>query len=200
MSTSKLEVLQSQADLLGLTYHHRTGIEKLAAQIGEHLVENPAQAGLLLQEGSIAAITPLEEVTVAKPNLEYQPLSATEYKTKSQRLARLQVGALRRIQFTNMNPTKKEWKGELISVGSSKIGTFKKYVFFNGKPYHVPQIIYDVMKERQCSVFETVSDRLGGDIRKSRLINEYAIIDLPPLTSEELADLANKQALSSTGL
>jgi len=203
MSTvnEKLKVLQTQADLLGLTYHHRTGVDKLQAQIGAYLVENPAKAGLLLSEGSLETPAPVvEEIVKVEPNLDYIPLSAVEYKVKSQKLAGIQIGALRRIQYTNMNPNKKEWKGEVISVGSAKRGTFKKFIPFGGKPYHVPQIIYDVMKERQCSVFYTESDQLGGDIRKSHLINEYAIVDLPPLTAAELKDLATKQALASTGL
>jgi hypothetical protein len=201
MSTeSKLKVLQGQADKLGLSYHHRTGVEKLRAQIGAYLLDNPMKAGLLLSEGILevpAGAT--EKLPPAKPNMDYVPLTGDEYKAKSQKAAKIQVGALRRIQFTNMNPTKKEWKGEMISVGSSKLGTFKKYVFFNNKPYHVPEIIYQAMKERMCTVYHTEEGR-GGDKRVGELINEYAIVDLPPLTSEELANLASQQALAANGL
>ena len=173
MSTDKLVSLQAQADLLGLKYHHRTGIDKLSAQIGAYLVENPAKAGLLLSEGSLETpVAVVDTIEPAKPNLDYVPLTGDEYKGKSQKKARLKVSSLRRIQFTNMNPVKKEWPGEPISVGSATLGTFKKYIFFDGRPYHVPQIIYDVMKERMCSSFYTVTtNNRGGDVRKSKQIH-----------------------------
>lgn len=200
MSTANLELLQSQATKLGLKYHHRAGEDKLRALIGEYLLHNPEKAGLLLPEGTKLESAPEETLEPAKPNLDYVPMTGDEYKKISQSEAKRKAGALRRIRCTNMNQTKKQWPGEIISVGSAKIGTFKKYIPFNNEPYHVPQIIYDVMKERMCSSFYTVSDGRGGDRRKSKLIPEYNIVDLPPLTSEELEKLAAKQQLAQTGL
>ena len=200
--SNQIKVLREQADKLGITYHHKHGADKLRAMIGELLLADPAKAGLLLSDGQIlesAALAGPVESTV-EPNLEYEPITGDEYKILSQKKARLQVGALRRIKFTNMNQMKKAWPGEPISVGSARLGTFKKYVFFNGEPYHVPQIIYDVMKERMCSSFYTVTNKRGGDIRKSKLIHEYAITDLDPLTPQELKDLADRQMLHSVGL
>ena len=101
-----------------------------------------------------------------------------------------------------MNPMKKEWAGELLSVGSAKHGTFKKFIPFDGEPYHIPKIIYDMMKERECTIFSTVKqkDGRGGDIRKGKLAPAYNIVDLEPLTSAELEKLADKQALAKAGL
>jgi hypothetical protein len=99
-----------------------------------------------------------------------------------------------------MNPMKKEWPGEMFSAGSAKLGTFKKYVPFDGNPYHIPQIIYDMIQERKCSTFYTERDERGREKRVSRLIKEFAIEDLAPLTSQELEDLAKVQALRGTGL
>ena len=203
MSTSnQVKILREQADKLGIQYHHKHGADTLRAKIGELLLADPAKAGLLLSSGQSLEMPAGNEPEVSpiEPNLEYEPLTGDEYKIMSQKKARLQIGALRRIKFTNMNPTKKGWPGEPISVGSARLGTFKKYVFFNGEPYHVPQIIYDVMKERMCSSFYTVTNKRGGDVRKSKLIHEYAITDLDPLTPEELKDLAARQQLHSVGL
>ena len=36
-----------------------------------------------------------------------------------------------RIKLQCMNPAKKEWEGEIISVGNSVVGTVKKYIPFN---------------------------------------------------------------------
>lgn len=197
--SEQVKVLRGQADKLGLKYHHKHGADALRAMVGAHLLEDPSRAGLLLADGDTLHIPASAPKLEVKPNLEYIPMTGDEYKKISQKSARIKVGALRRIKFTNMNPTKKGWPGEFISVGSAKLGSFKKYVFFNGEDYHVPQIIYDVMKERQCSSFYTVKTR-GGDVRKSKLINEYAIVDLPPLTQVELKALSDRQALQSVGL
>lgn len=192
-----LDRLHSQADKLGLSYHHRAGADKLKAMIGSHLADNPTDAYLLIP-GSAPLIVETVKMEVdlnAKP-----PLSEKEYGELLRKTSKTRVARLRRIRFTNMNPTKKNWPGEIISVGSAKLGTFKKHIPFNGEPYHVPQIIYDVMKERQCSIFYSVERKRGGDIRKSKLINEYAIEDLAPLTSQELELLASRQQLADTGL
>ncbi len=199
--SEQVKVLRGQADKLGLKYHHKHGADALRAMVGEHLLADPARAGLLLADGDTlhlpASIEKVKPKTI--PNLEYVPETGVEYKIRSQAAARRSVGALRRIRFTNMNQTKKNYPGEFISVGSAKLGSFKKYVFFNGEDYHVPQIIYDVMKERMCSSFYTVKTR-GGEVRRSKLIREYAITDLPPLTQAELKALGDKQALASVGL
>lgn len=109
---------------------------------------------------------------------------------------------LKRCRVMCMDPLKREWPGETLSVGSAKLGTFKKFIPFDGEPYHIPKIIYDMMKERQCTVFYTVKqkDGRGGDIRKGKLVPAFNIVDLPPLTGKELDDLANQQALAKAGL
>ena len=98
-----------------------------------------------------------------------------------------------------MNPLKRNWKGETFSVGSRVMGTFKKYVPFDGQPYHVPQVIYDMLKERKCTVF--ITKKVGKEeFKEGKLIPEFAIDDLPDLTQQELKDLEQRQALSDTGL
>jgi hypothetical protein len=97
-----------------------------------------------------------------------------------------------------MNPAKKEWDGEIISVGSSKIGTYKKFVKFNAEDgWHIPHIIYQYMKEKKCSVFYTVTDQRGQKIRKAKLVNEFNMEVLPSLTDDELKALAQQQAMEA---
>ena len=97
-----------------------------------------------------------------------------------------------------MNPSKKEWPGEIVSVGSAKLGTFKKYIPFNSaEPYHIPKIIYDMLMDKKCTIFSSVTDERGNTVRKGRLVNEYAIEILEPLTKEELSELARTQALKA---
>ena len=101
-----------------------------------------------------------------------------------------------RIRLQCMNPAKKEWEGEIISVGNSVVGTVKKYIPFNAdEGWHVPKMLVDYLNEKQCQVFVTVKDSRGNNIRKGKLIKEFAIDVLPPLTPAELQEMARRQAL-----
>jgi hypothetical protein len=127
-----------------------------------------------------------------------QPLDEKQFQRKYPKQAanRKSAGRLIRCRIQCMNPAKKDWPGEIFSVGSAKLGTFKKFVPFNSpEPYHLPQIIYDMLVEKKCTVFYTERDERGNKIRKGRLVNEFAIEVLPPLTKNELSDLARTQAL-----
>jgi hypothetical protein len=104
-----------------------------------------------------------------------------------------------RIRLTCMNPAKKEWDGEIITAGNAGVGSFKKFVPFNAEEgWHVPRIIFQVLKDRQCPVFYTDKVKNGVTMRRSKLIKEFAIEVLDPLTQEELHDLAQRQAMAKS--
>ena len=54
-----------------------------------------------------------------------------------------------------------------------------------------------MMMERECSQFFAARGPQGQKIRKSRLIKEFAIEVLDPLTPHEIKELAAQQALVS---
>ena len=172
----ELTVLKKRADVMGISYHPSIGLDKLKEKVNAVLTDGP--------------VTATEEET--KP-------SDTKTETEGQRKLRLKKEAskLVRIRVTCMNPNKKEWEGEIFTVSNAVVGTYKKMVPFNlDEGYHVPQIIYEQLKERKCQVFQTVKDNRGNKMRKGKLINEFNIEVLPPLTEAELKDLAQRQALS----
>jgi hypothetical protein len=126
------------------------------------------------------------------------PLTEEEFRKSDTKDRKKFAGRLVRCIVTCMNPEKKKWQGEIISVGSAKLGTFKKFVAFNTPDgYHIPQIIFDMMKERKCTVFVDSRDARGQKIKKGKLIPEFSIEILPPLTPNELSDLARRQALAA---
>ena len=61
----------------------------------------------------------------------------------------------------------------------------------------MPKIIYDMLIDKKCTIFHTEKDERGNNIRKGRLVNEYAIEVLDPLTPDELSELARTQALQA---
>ena len=169
----ELEVLKARADKLGIKYHPSISLAKLKEKVAEGLADE----------------TP-EEVVTVKPGKE------TDVQLKARK--RREANALIRIRVSCMNPNKKEWDGEIITTGNTNTGTIKKFVPFNSdEGYHVPHMIYEQLLQRQCQVFVTVKDNRGNKVRKGKLIKEFAIEVLPPLTEKELKELAQRQAMAS---
>jgi hypothetical protein len=215
----ELTALKERADLMGIQYHPSIGLEKLRAKINEAITtegapkraeDAPVAAPVAVptqayQAESLAPVPEkaapvLEKRTFLTPKQHADAESVpVEGETLSQKRVRLKRHAneLIRIRVTCMNPAKKEWEGEIISVGNSLVKTISKYVPFGiDEGWHVPRILYNVLRDRQAQIFVTVTDEKGNKVRKGKLIKEFAIEVLEPLTKEELAELAARQAAS----
>ena len=171
----ELEALKARANLLGVKFHPSISLEKLREKVN----------------AAVTSESEAEEAATSSPE--------TKEETIGEKRKRLKAGALKliRIRLTCLNPAKKEWEGEIITVGNSLIGSVKKFVPFNADDgWHVPHVIYEQLKERQCQVFYTATDARGNKVRKGKLIKEFAIEVLPPLTKEELEELARRQAMA----
>jgi len=174
----ELTSLKARATQMGLTFHPSIGVEKLREKVAAHLAgEAPSN------DEAAPAAAPAE----AKAETEHQ---------KRKRL-KDEALALVRIRVTCMNPAKKDWEGEIFTTGNAAIGSVKKFVPFNAdEGWHVPKVIYQMIKDRHCQVFVTVKDGRGNAVRKGKLIKEFAVEVLPQLTAEELHDLAQRQAMA----
>lgn len=175
----ELSILKQRATQLGITFSPNIGVEKLREKV------NAALKGDLQET--------LEEENTLAPVLE-------ESRPQMRTRLRKEALKLRRIRLTCLNPVKKEWPGEIFTFGNSMIGTVRKFVPFSGADdgYHVPEVIYKMLKNRKCQVFITVKDDRGNSTRVGKLISEFAIEVLDPLTQEELEELANRQALNGS--
>jgi hypothetical protein len=174
----ELAALKARADMMGVNYHPSIGLEKLREKV------NAAIAGEATKEEAPAA-----------------PAAKSGEETEGQRTKRLKDDAHRlvRVRLVCMNPAKAEWPGEIVSVGNAVVGSVSKYIPFNAdEGWHIPNIILQHLKERQCQVFHTVQDSRGNKTRKGKLIREFSIEELPPLTQEELHDLAQRQAMAGS--
>lgn len=214
----ELTALKSRADLMGLTYHPAIGVEKLREKIAAAIAGEPTKDAVetTKQDTPVAAapapvVMPAPPVVlkqIESPTIVVQrglsPKQHADYittdipnETPTQRKMRLKKHAseLIRINVTCMNPNKKEWEGEIIGAGNNTVGSLTKFIPF-GKDWHVPRIIYNVIRDRMCQVFVTNTDSKGNKVRQGKLIKEFAIDVLDPLTSEELHDLAERQAIS----
>lgn len=185
-----LQELKARADELGVKYHHMAGEKKIQDAIDAHLAENSSV------EPSPDFKHPVNKNQVNAEG-KIVPLTSTEYRQKYLADRKKELNRLIRVRITCMNPSKREWQGEIISVGSAKHGTYKKFVPYDGREWHIPKIIFDEMKQRKCTVFHNVKDARGQTIRKGRLIDEFAIEVLPPLTPKEREQLRKEQALAN---
>ena len=168
----ELERLKAKAELLCVKYHPSISFDKLQAKIAEHLRESESKGETNKEED-------VEDLNVKR--------------------ARLRAEAMKLVRgnITCMNPFKREWDSEIITVGNSYVGSVKRCVPFNTPDgWHIEQILLNAMRERQCQIFVNEKAPNGQLIRKGKLIKEFAIEVLPPLTKEELEDLARKQAMA----
>jgi hypothetical protein len=177
LTQDELTTLKARADLLGITYHPSIGLDKLRAKV---------------QAAMDSSAPPADEDEAAAA-----PVPASETPLEKRKRLIAEATKLVRIRLTCMNPLKKEWDGEIITVGNAAVGSLKKFIPFNAEDgWHVPHMMYEHLRDRQCQTFYTVTDSRGNKSRRGKLIREFAIEVLPPLSQEELTELARRQAMS----
>lgn len=176
IAPDELTSLKARADLLGISYHPSIGLEKLKEKVN-------------------AAVVASEPVVTESP---VEAVSTEETKEQRRARKRREANKLVRIRVTCMNPAKKEWDGELFTAGNSLVGSFTKMVPFNAdEGWYVPQIILNQIQQRMCQIFVSSKDDRGNTIRRGKQIKEFAVEILPDLTTEELRDLAQRQAMAN---
>ena len=179
----ELTLLKERADIMGIKYHPSIGVDSLKAKINTALADPPVKD---------TPVSKTESTKIAPPVLSQEALTQ-QYHTK----LRKEAHKLIRVRITCMNPNKKDFPGEIFSVSNAIIGTVKKFIPYNAEAgYHIPYVLYENLKERQFQHFSTVK-LPGGKVKiETKLVKEFAIEILEPLTKEELAELATRQALN----
>jgi len=181
---NEIDVLKARADMLGVLYHPNIGLEKLRHKV---------TAAMSDKKNTI----PTSPITT-----KADVVDATPVETDMQRRVRKrkEATALVRIRIQCMNPNKKDWPGEIISVGNNLVGSLSKYIPFSDTEdgWHVPRMLYEHLLDRHCQVFTTKIDDRGNKSRTGKLIREFSIEVLPDLTTEELKELAQRQAMAKS--
>ena len=182
---SELDMLKSRAKLMGITFSNNIGLDALKTKIEEHKQASEAKT---------------QTQAPAQTN-EQQPEAQAENQKKAKTIslrAHLQKEKMKlvRLRITNLDPKKKDLPGEIITVANEHLGTVRKFVPFgevtdNG--YHIPQCIYDMLKERTFVSIKTRKDAKGQTIVEHQNAREFSLEVLPPLTADELAKLGAAQ-------
>jgi hypothetical protein len=168
---TELELLKDRAKTLGIKHHPNIGVDKLRDKVN-------------------AAMQPSKEEELTEGKLDVVPQKSPNQIRMDQHK---EMNKLVRIEISCNNPNKRAWPGEIFTVANDTIGTFKKFVPFN-KPWHVPVFIYNMIKERECQIFEPVPNGQGNVTTRGKNIKEFNIRELGPITSQEFETIKQRQA------
>lgn len=180
----ELTLLKQRARLMGLQFSNNISVETLKQKIADK------QEGKADSTEQTAA--PKLQDPVVKTATGEKPL------TLRQKIQRENMRLIR-LRITNLDPKKKDLPGEVFTVANSYLGTVRKYVPFGevtDDGYHVPYVIYKMMKRRKFLNIRTFKDRKNNNqIRvESNWAQEFALEVLEPLTPAQLSQLATAQA------
>ena len=181
----ELTTLKKRATSLGIKFHPNTGVDKLRTRVNNFL--NDGTAG----------DEPAKPFT-KQPGKTFSMMTHAEYSAEQAKATKRNTSRQVRIRLSCNNPNKKNDETVFISVGSAKLGTHKEYIPLDWEAgWHISNIVYEALKEKKYSKFYTVKGMHGKDVRKSKLVPEFVIAVLPPLTKAELKDLAQQQAIAA---
>lgn len=184
-AADELSLLKQRARMMGIGFSNNIGLQALRQKIEakQNEVEDEVEDLVANQTNPLTGDEP------NKPKMTIRQLMVQEELK------------LIRLRITNLDPKKKDLPGEIFTVANEYLGTVRKFVPFgevtdNG--YHVPNCIYQMMKERKFLNIRTRKSSTGKIYVEKTMAQEFALEVLPPLSKTELERLANAQAAAGT--
>jgi len=218
--TERKELLE-EAKALGLSFANNAKTENIQKAVVAAKEEKASEEAFVEAGGEVApqAVAPTEATIRAQLEAEFaEKLEAEKKKivanvelnmaqkagdTAAGKLtigqaklkARRDAMALKRVIVTCKDPSKQNWEGEILTVSNDVVGDVKKYIPYNlDEGYHVPQIILNMLKDRECTIFINKKGRDGKYVQVAKTIKAHSVEILPDLTEDELSELAAEQA------
>lgn len=178
MEDNDREYWKNRANMLGVEYHQTIPLDKLKAKVQAKMAEQaplPANSNAVYQGKLHPAIVSMQD--------------------RATQLVRFRIKVL--------DPSKLGWTGMLVSVGNANLAPIKRAIYFIDEPWHAERIIVDYLKGMKYAYRPSAyRDNLKGnfaEMNKPKYMPAFSIEELPPLTKEELEDLARQQAVNNTG-
>lgn len=195
MTLNELDLLKQKADLMGISYKSNIGVEALRAKINAKLNDEPEPT-----DPEDAANANAGEQAPAGNTLRKKTKAEVEQELRDD-MQKNQM-ALVRVRISCLNPLKAQIKGEIVTVANRYIGTVRKFIPFgeatdNG--YHIPRILLAELKSRKFNSVTTKKGPNGQLLPTQRLVPEFAIEELEPLSQAELDKLAAAQMAAEGG-
>lgn len=203
---TELEVLKERAKIMGIQHSPNIGVDALKAKIKEKQEGKPAEAEIENEDDEDEdqdEPIPLTESAIRRAERKKARQAAASQKNKKETVQQIRDRLKRdcmklvRCRIYNMNPSKADLKGEIVTVANKYIGTVRKMIPFgeatdNG--FHIEQILFDELKSRKFQQLRPKKVRGIDQAPERRMVPEYNLEILPPLTRNELRELAQKQA------
>ena len=192
---SELDLLKRRADMMKIGYSNNIGVDALKAKIAAAM-EGPKPTSDNSQQAEARQAEQAQNGNGDVNALTGTPTKPTKKLSLRQHLINEKM-KLVRVRITNLDPKKKDLPGEIITVANEYLGTVRKFVPFgevtdNG--YHIPQCLYDVLKERTFVNIKVRKGSKGEEIVEHQNAREFSLEVLPPLSADELAKLAASQS------
>lgn len=172
----ELQLLKERAKILGIPTGN-VGVDTLRKKIQDKLEGKTDEKAVVSGAGDV-------------------PKTKAQIEQETRERLQLEQMRLVRCRIYNLNPQKNDLRGEIITVGNKYLGTVRKFIPFGEVTdggYHIPMCIYKELKGKKFQQIRTKSK--NGQIEVSRrMVPEYNIEILPPLTKDELEELALQQA------
>lgn len=147
-----------------------------------------------------------EEVEDTQEEAKPATASATSTKDKPKSRGQLRAEALALVRFTMVcqNPDRQQMPSITITFNNNIVGQVTHVLPLSPEFYqngwHAPRCIVEQLKQKTFSQHRTETSKVDKRTRNTKLVQvpEFIITELPPLTPEELAALAKRQANSGS--
>lgn len=215
----ELQQLKDIAAKVGYKYHHMTGAAKLeeglrayCIEIGTSLEEvagelntESVDTGKNTEEVS-EDVTTTEQHPIVEPKLPSKDSSVSMVeKLSKMTFAQAEKEASKKVSgnrakeamrlirciVTCNNKNKTSYTGEIFCARNAIVPEVKKFIPF-GVPTHIPQILFNMIKEKQYQQFKTKKVN-GNTVKESFMVAEYNIQLLDPISVEEFNAIKQKQ-------
>ena len=206
MDNTQIEALDNlpeardAAEAMGLKFSGNTGLDTLKAKMLASL-EGPEDSDPLGDN------EPMEEIQIAKKpaggklsiaQLMKMDANKEEDPMIRRRIVRAKALRLSRVRIVNMDPTDAAVPGMLLSVQNKYTGKVQKYIPFGEESengYHVPEILLDWLRAQTYALRKEIKGgKIGIKQYKTTQVRKFTIEILDPLTKDELAAMALRQA------
>lgn len=184
---TELDLLKARAEQLGIPYKANIGLAALKKKV------NAKMTG----EDEDEEDDDEDEVAAKAP----RPVKKSKEQIEQELRDSLQKEKLRliRVRISNLNPSKNDLSGEIITVANRYIGTVRKFIPYQDQSengYHLEQVLVDDLRRRKFQ--QVLTKKVKGQlIPITRLVPEFQIVEMPRMTKAELDRLADRQSAAS---
>lgn len=178
---SELDTLKARAKVMGIQFSPNIGVDSLREKIAEKTASLENTTAAVIQTPGAPAEPPKGET-----KLQAQLRVRKELIKEQTKLVRCRIEC--------MNPAKNDLKGEIFTTGNRFVGKISKFIPYGEETTHIPYMLYTMLKNKKF--LKITREKIKGTnnyTNPRRLVNEFSIEVLEPLTEQELKDLAARQ-------